>query len=399
MSNGRGAPHENGEDGDLPQSPVEAPRTRRARNGGGQKGARSAARTAAVPTMPAMPAGVPQRFVTPHPRPTPDPLVTLRVHVADRVLVDRDSRVEIGQPLLERCRETVIVDVPARPAWASLSPGEPLDAARLEAGSGSHGPRPGDRARLLFHGPDGRDRLVLGRHPGIVTSPVNGVVERIDAGAISIRADGLGLRADVGWGQPVHGPLLIAVSAPDAELRASAIDIGAAGAIVVAGARLDIEALTRARAIGAAGIICGGIVGRELRQLEESDRRQRAALHASAPFALIALDGYGRRPVPGPLWDLFVAAAGRPVGLVPEAHVCVIAGDPEPLVAAAFREPQTVRIAAGDGLGVEGRLVGLAGPVRLPGGLYAAGGFVDLPGPDEGPHRRVVPLADLERFG
>jgi len=33
------------------------------------------------------------------------------------------------------------------------------------------------------------------------------------------------------------------VSTPDAELRASSIDVGAAGTIVVAGARVDIEAL------------------------------------------------------------------------------------------------------------------------------------------------------------
>ena len=217
-----------------------------------------------------------------------------------------------------------------RPAWAQLKPGDVIDAAHLEgAGGGSHGPRPGDRARLLFHGPDGRDRVALGRHVSIVTSPVDGTVESVAAGALLLRANGLGLHADVGWGQPVSGQLVIGVPSPDAELRASAVDIGAAGAIIVAGARLDIEALTRARAIGAAGIICGGVVGRELRQLEESDRRQRAALHASAPFALIALDGYGRRPIPGPLWDLFLAAAGRRVGLIPEANLCVISGESE----------------------------------------------------------------------
>lgn len=327
-------------------------------------------------------------------------MVALRIHVADRALVEAGATVAVGQPLLERCRETVIAEVPSRAAWAAVNPGDVIDAAHMEgAGGGSHGPRPGDRARLVFHGPDGRDRVALGRHVSIVTSPVDGTVESVAAGALLLRAMGLGLRADVGWGQPVSGQLVIGVPSPDAELRASAVDIGAAGAIVVAGARLDIEALTRARAIGAAGIICGGVVGRELRQLEESDRRQRAALHASAPFALIALDGYGRRPIPGPLWDLFLAAAGRKVGLIPEANLCVIGGESESLLEASQRELQAVRIAAGEGLGLEGRLVGLAGPMRLPGGLYAPGGFVDLPGPEGTVVRRVVPLADLERFG
>lgn len=382
-----------GADAAIDEVEVPAARSRRSRTTTQERAPRSASGLLGGAVQP-------QRFVPRAALPQRDPLVTLRIHLADRTLVQEGDSVELGQPVMERCRETVMADLLSRPGWASLRPGDSIDAAHLEgSGAGSPGPRPGDRARLMFHGPDGRDRIALGRHISILTSPVNGTVEAISAGALSIRASGLGLHADVGWGLPVSGPLVIGVPSPDAELRSSAVDIGAAGAIVLAGARLDIEALTRARAIGAAGIICGGIVGRELRQLEESDRRQRAALHAATSFALIALDGYGRRPIPGPLWDLFVAAAGRKVGLIPEARTCVIGGDPRPLLEAAIREPQAVRIAAGDGLGLEGRLVGLAGAVRQAGGLYAPGGYVDLPGPDGAPVRRVIPLADLERFG
>lgn len=396
MSNGRGA--ETGEamdaDADLNGAQPATARAQRRRSSSTGRAPRGASRAPAAPTV------EPQRFVAPASHPVRDPVVALRIHVADRTLVEAGARVEAGQPLMERCRDTLITDVSSRAAWAQLKPGDVIDAAHLDGvGGGSHGPRPGDRARLLFHGPDGRDRVALGRHVSIVTSPVDGTVASIAAGELLLRASGLGLHADVGWGQPVFGQLVIGVPSPDAELRATAVDIGAAGAIIVAGARLDIEALTRARAIGAAGIICGGVVGRELRQLEESDRRQRAALHMAAPFALIALDGYGRRPIPGPMWDVFLAAAGRMVGLIPEDHTCVISGDPQPLLDAAERESQSVRIAAGDGLGLEGRLVGLAGSIRLPGGLYAPGGFVDLPGPEGNAVRRVVPLADLERFG
>ena len=215
---------------------------------------------------------------------------------------------EIGEPVIERSRDSTTLEVRSQPALARLRAGDIVDAGLFERDSGSRsGPRPSDRARVLFHGPDGRVRLAIGRHPSIVTSPVSGVVETLGAGILDIRADGVGLPGAAGWGQPVHGSLFFGVSTPDAELRASSIDVGAAGTIVVAGARLDIEALTRARAIGVAGILCGGIVGRELRQLDESDRRQRAALHAAQPFAVLALDGYGRRPMPGPTWDLLRA--------------------------------------------------------------------------------------------
>ena len=52
-----------------------------------------------------------------------------------------------------------------------------------------------------------------------------------------------------------------------------------------------------------------------------------------------------------------------------------------------------------EGLGREGVLVGLAGPVRRPGGLYQPSGYVDDPSATDGqPRRRIVALADLERF-
>ena len=170
----------------------------------------------------------------------------------------------------------------------------------------------GDRVRMLFVGTDGTARLAVGRSPRVLSSPVDGTVEAVGAGRLAIRAEGIGLAAAVGWGEPVHGRLLMGVASPDAELRASSIDIGAAGSILVAGARLDIEALTRARAIGVAGVICGGVVGRELRQLEESDIRQRASLHAASPFAVLTLDGYGRRTLPS--WPGTCSRGRRPRG-------------------------------------------------------------------------------------
>jgi hypothetical protein len=344
----------------------------------------------------------PERFVAPASHAVSGPLIRLRLRIADRALVDAGARVDIGQPVIERSRDSTTLEVRSQPALARLRAGDSVDASLFAHDGGSRsGPRPGDRARILFHGPDGRVRLAIGRHPSIVTSPVSGVVEKLGAGVLDIRSDGVGLPGAAGWGQPVHGPLFFGISTPDAELRASSIDVGAAGTIVVAGARLDIEALTRARAIGVAGILCGGIVGRELRQLDESDRRQRAALHAATPFAVLALDGFGRRPMPGPTWDLLRAAAadGRIVGLIPETRWAVVSGDAAPLAAAAARDSAAVRIAAGEGLGREGVLVGLAGPVRRPGGLYQPSGYVDDPAASDGqPRRRIVALADLERF-
>jgi hypothetical protein len=51
-------------------------------------------------------------------------------------------------------------------------------------------------------------------------------------------------------------------------------------------------------------------------------------------------------------------------------------------------------------VGATGHLVGLAGPVRRPGGSYHAAGYVVTPGTVEtAARRRLVSLADLERLG
>jgi hypothetical protein len=228
-----------------------------------------------------------------------------------------------------------------------------------------------------------------------VPSVVNGVVESVDGRGISVRAEADGLPGAIRWGRSVRGPLMLAVSRPDGDLRASAIDVAAAGSIVVAGARVDIEAITRARALGVRGIICGGLMGKELRQLEASEARQRASIHPLAPFAVLVLDGYGRRPIPGPAWDALSAAAGRDVSIVADPPLVLF----EPGVGRRTTA-ELVRVTAGPYLGREGRLLDLRGQLRGAGGLYLPSGLVSLDGrtPSDPLERRTIALADLERL-
>lgn len=355
-----------------------------------------------------LPIGEPWRLVVPAARPVVGPEVRLRLEPGDRALVTAGEEVRAGQDVLERPRERSRLEVPLRPELADLvdvAPGSELDpellgVPRAVTGVGRPQVRRGDRVYLLYVEPERAAHAVVARSPEPVASPVDGVVVTVGADGLLIRAAGLGLTGPVGWGQPVVGRVVMGVTGPDEELRASAIDISAAGAVLVAGARLDIEAVTRARAIGVAGILSGGAVGRELRQLEESDERQRASLHATTPFALLALDGFGRRPMPIIAWDLLLAAAteGSRVAVVPEAGLAVVPTPPADRV--AHWTPDAVRITAGEGMGATGHLVGLAGPVRRPGGSYqAAGHMVTLGSPDTPPRRRLVSLADLERLG
>ena len=70
----------------------------------------------------------PVRFLALADRPILAPLARLRLRPADRVLVEPQEAITAGQPIIEHCRETFLVEVPARGAIAQLGPGEFLQA-------------------------------------------------------------------------------------------------------------------------------------------------------------------------------------------------------------------------------------------------------------------------------
>lgn len=340
------------------------------------------------------------RFVAPAQLPRPDQVLRIRLQLADRPLVAVGQRVELGQPIVERFRDQEPMEVPTTAAIVGLRPGAILDHVPVPQSGrlGRRGPQTTRRTRVIEHGRDGISRLAAGSGEIVVRSPAAGVVETLLPGRLDIRSEGLAVAGQVGWGRNSGGPIVIAADGPDAEMPTTRIDIAAAGATLVVGARIDIEALSRARAIGVAAVISGGVASRDLRQLAESEVRQQAALHAAAPFGLVALGGYGRLPIPRHLWDLLVAAEGRPAGIMPEARMLIIGGDPRPLMAATERPPGTVRVVAGEQRDREGRLVGLAGQRRWSGGSYEPGGFVEIQVPNGQIERTCLPLSALERL-
>jgi len=343
----------------------------------------------------------PGRFAVPAAQPQQGRLLRLPMGLSDRPMVALGQRVALGQPIIEHFRDQELLEVPTSAALIRLHPGDILDnvpgpqTGRL----GRKSAATAHRTRVCEHGRDGTTYLVAGSNPVTLNAPAAGVIEAVTPGRLYLRADGLAVDARVGWGRPSWGRIVIAVERPDAEIQTSRIDVTAAGAILVVGTRIDVEAVSRARAIGAAAIISGGVASRDLRQLTSSEARQAAALHAAAPFGLLALGGYGRVPIPAHLWDLLVAADGRDAGILPASRTLIIDGDPGPLVEAASRPPGTVRVISGEHRDHEGVLVGLSGPRRWSGGSYAPGGFVELAGEDGRGERHCVPLAMLERLG
>lgn len=340
------------------------------------------------------------RFVAPAAMPRREPVISLSLRLSDRPMVVPGQRVELGQPIVEHFRDQELLEVGTTAAIVALRPGDRFDGPVPQL-KGRRSGRGDDRpvhGRLIEHGRDGMSRLAVGEGEAPVISPAAGQVVALTPGRIDIRAEGLAIGGCLGWGRPAAGRLMLAARDPDAEVRASSIDVAAAGAVLVVGARVDIETLSRARAIGVSGLVSGGVAGHDIEQLEGSEARQRAALHASAPFALLGLAGHGRVALPRHLWDVLAAADGRPAGILPGSRLLLVGGDPAPLLAAAGRPPGSVRIVGGEHGGEEGLLVGLTGIRRWPDGAYAPGGFVELVDAAGRTERVTVPLGALERL-
>lgn len=297
--------------------------------------------------------------------------VTFRLAPGDRPLVSVGESVVAGARIAERVRDPALVEL-KMDSKGSRMPGE-----RVAAGE------------LLFEW-RGRWRIAGGGLLEPLETPVAGIVRDVRPGsAITLRAEGravLGVRV---LGGPARGRLALAASR-DGELRSTGLDVGSAGTILVVGSRVDAETLTRARAMGVRGIIVSGLDSKERRDFAASEKRQRAALHRLAPFAVLILDGAARRPIAGPVMGVLTGLVGRDVAIVDDPPSLII-DQPDDL---PRPDPDHIRIRAGDLAGREGRFQALLGPRRFRGGVQHEAALVRL---DDGLEVAVA-LGDLERF-
>jgi hypothetical protein len=310
-----------------------------------------------------------------------------RLHPGDRSLVKEGEAVGRGQPVLEHFREPRTLVVPSTSGEGQ----QPVPGDRWIAPGGrgrdAHGAADGE---LLFRS-GGRWRVAGGDRSEALESPVAGVVHEVRAGAgVTIRSIANGIIGRSALAGPSWGKLQVATG-PDGELRAQHVDVGMAGSIIVAGARMDAEALTRARAVGIRGIVVAALGIKEQRDFLASERRGRAAVHGLPPFGILILDGASRRPIASPLMALFEAVEGGLVAIVGDPPVLVI-DDPSVLLPSPAGD--LVRVRSGPLAGAEGTWAGLAGPRRFPAGVTLEAAFVRFGGRPP----VAIPLGDLERF-
>jgi hypothetical protein len=349
---------------------------------GSERGGSVRDRAAAAPPAPGLELVPARPFLT-------APIVAwVDLSPGDRALVAPGEVVIAGTPLAERLRDPHLADGPVLSGSDERRPG---DRVGSDAGSSRSLRRAASAAGELVFRSGRRWRIATGELADQVEAPASGIVREVRSGiGIAIELAGTAIPAAFGVGVPTRGRLAIGTD-PGGELHATALDVGRAGTILVVGARIDAEALTRARAMGIRGVVVAALAGKELRDFTASEQRQRAALHRLPPFAVLVLDGIVRRPIAPSVMDLFERLEGREVGIVTDPPALLIAGD---LPDVPPIPPDLVRVRSGPDAGREGQWLGLLGTRRFPPGVHLESGLVDLG--DEDPV--AVPLADLIRF-
>lgn len=303
----------------------------------------------------------------------------------DRAFVVPGEPVAAGAPIAGRLRDPRTEVLPARASVPDTArPGD-----RWTAGPGRGADPDAPEGELLFAS-GRRWRVAGGEHVETLEAPVAGVVTAVVAGSeIRIATGARAIRGRELIGGTTTGRLEV-ISPRDGEVRATDLDVDLAGAIVVVGARIDAEAITRARAVGIRGIVVATLGTRERRDALATDERGRAAVHGLPPFAILVLEGAVRLPIGASTMAVLDALEGRTVALVPEPAALVVDA---PSLALPAPDPTVVRIRSGPWAGLEGAFAGLAGPRRVDRGVIVETAWVRIG--DRPPV--AVALGDLDR--
>ena len=200
--------------------------------------------------------------------------------------IDRVMRVPIGA---EVTRGTVLARTGRRFARAVTAP---VDGRVL------HRTASGD----LFVAP------VTGRWSA--RSSMDGTVVRSDDGAVTVEGDAWTLGGIAGYGPDAIGELHVGVDAPMDELAPARIDARLRDRIVVGGARVAAEAITRAHACGVSGLVAGGVPAGGLRVVYGDDVGAHGRGAVDDRPTVLCLLGFGSAPLPPTVYLGLVALSG-----------------------------------------------------------------------------------------
>lgn len=279
--------------------------------------------------------------------------------------VDRVARVSVGTDVT---RGTVLARTGRRFARAVTAPGD---------------------GRLVHRSYEGDFYVAPITGTWTVRASMDGTVVRSDDAAVGVEGASWSLGGVAAYGPDAFGELALGVDAPTDELAPGRVDVRSHDKILVGGARIAAEAMTRAHACGVAGLVAGAVPAGGLRVVYGDEVTASGGPTVEDRPTVLCLLGFGNGPLPSEIYLPFVAFSGRRAAIhVASARLFVFA--PEAVLDAALDAPALVL--AGDFGGVrplEGE-TSLTGVTR-----FASDAFCEGLATKDG----VVPIPNVLPYG
>ena len=174
-----------------------------------------------------------------------------------------------------------------------------------------------------------------------VRAAMDGTVVRSDDASVSVEGSAWGLGGIAAYGPDAYGELALGVDAPTDELSPSRIDVRMHDKILVGGARIAAEAITRAHACAVAGLVAGAAPAGGLRVVFGEEVTASGGPTVEDRPTILCLQGFGNGPLPREVWVALVAFSGHRAAIhVASARLFVFA--PATLLEASLDAPALV---------------------------------------------------------
>ena len=119
------------------------------------------------------------------------------------------------------------------------------------------------------------------------------VAEVFEGEGVAVECKGALVQGIFGVGGEAHGTLRALATSPDGALGPEALGEDCAGAVILAGSSVSSAFLSRAAALGAKGVISGGILEHDLREYLGYEIGVAVTGHEDVPITLVITEGFG----------------------------------------------------------------------------------------------------------
>ena len=184
------------------------------------------------------------------------------------------------------------------------------------------------------------------------------VVETIPRQGVVVEAICSLVQGIFGIGGEVGGEVIMAVGAPEEPLTPAHLNSAMKGKIVVGGSFLSAETMAKAKELGVAGLVVGGIHDKDLRALLGYDLGVAITGTEQVGFTLILTEGFGTIPMASKTFKLLAVHAGQKASISGATQI-----------RAGVIRPEIIIPQAGAGAGsadfVQREGISLGDPVRI----------------------------------